>query len=49
MHGSVTIFHHSGVVVFALPGEDVPIIEARGGSLQVPFTNEGIIIACLLE
>ena len=45
----ITHFDHPGVVVLALPDEDVPVVEAGGRRLQVPFAHYGGVVAGLLE
>ena len=37
--------NHLGIVVFALPREDVPVVEASGLASQMPLANEGGFVA----
>ena len=37
------------VVVVALPGDNLPIVEARRHALQVPFTHNSSLITCRLQ
>ena len=54
--GAVALAHHlfpvpdeDGVVIVALAGEDVPVVEARGIAHQVPFAHHGRLVAARLQ
>ena len=38
-----------GVVVAALAGKDLPVVEAGGVAGEVPFSDDGGLVACFLE
>ena len=55
--GAVSLFHaacpvvvdEGGVVVFALAREYVVVVEARGFAHEVPFADDGRLVAGLLQ